>query len=81
MGMADLHGEQWRARLEALPQAAPLELKPSWNIDREHLTCFVCGRGEDERFDPPEWVVRLKAPGRVITVGLHEECRVRSNRP
>jgi hypothetical protein len=78
MPMADLRDEQWRNRLESLPTIQSLELKPSWNIDREHLTCFVCSRGDDERFDPPEWVVTLRAPGRVVTVGLHEECRARS---
>jgi len=77
MPMADLHGEAWREHLERLPQLAKLELKPSWNIDRERLTCFICCRGDGERDEMPEWLVTFRGDGRVTTVGLHERCRLR----
>lgn len=58
-----------------------LALPLAKNVDGEHLTCFVCSRGENERFPAPEWLVTVRGNGRTVTMGLHEDCRQRSHKP
>jgi hypothetical protein len=63
-----------RAGRPTLPHTDLLVLKPVANEDHEHLTCIICGRGESESRDAPEWLVTMRAPDATLCKGLHEEC-------
>ncbi len=68
----------WADRMAALPDDAPdYRLRPTRNLLSEHLSCIVCGRGDDVTRDAPEWIVAMRSPYESITRGLHEACRAR----
>jgi hypothetical protein len=51
-----------------------LVLKPVDNEDGEHLTCIICGRGEEESLLAPEWLVTMHSDGVTHVKGLHARC-------
>lgn len=65
----------WADVMAKLPRPKPLSFLPQPNMDREHLTCLLCNRGESETY-PPEWLVTHQTGGTTITRGLHETCRL-----
>lgn len=67
----------WADKLAKLPVVLSCKIYPEPNTDCEHLSCLVCGRGDDKTKDATEWLVTMRSPYETITRGLHEACRVR----